>query len=146
MALLALALLARPLAAREEMLPDLTGTYDFLGADDSLGLLEEDGRLRGYLDVAQGEDESDAVISYSLEGRRHLNQIEFKTRTIHRRYYRFSGHLKRGEGKTERDADFLRLAGTLEIVTVDGETGKESVERRDVIFKSRPPQVAEPEE
>jgi len=136
-----LAVLARPLAAKEEMLPDMTGSYDFLGADDSLGLLEEEERLRGYIDVAQGEDESDSILSYQLEGTRKVNHVEFKTKTIHRKYYRFSGRVQRGEGKAEKDPDYLRLAGTLEIVTIEGETGEESVERRNVLFKSRPPQV-----
>lgn len=122
------------------MLPDLTGSYQFLTADDSLGLLEEEEQLHGYIDVAQGEDESDSILSYTLQGTRKANQVEFTTKTIHRKYYRFSGRVERGEGKKEKDPDYLRLAGTLEIVTVNGETGEESVQRMNVIFKSRGPQ------
>ncbi len=132
--------LAGPLTSKEEMLPDMTGTYEFLSADDTMGLLEEEERVRGYIDVAQGEDESDAILSYQLEGTRKFNQVEFKTKAIHRRYYRFSGRVERGSGKAEKDPDFLRLAGALETVTVNGETGEETVQRKDVVFKSRPPQ------
>jgi hypothetical protein len=140
LALAMLVVLARPAAAKEAMLPDMTGSYEFLGPDDSIGLLEEEERVRGYIDVAQGEDESDAILSYTLEGTRKLNQVEFKTKTIHRRYFRFVGHVERGAGKAEKDPDFLRLVGTLEIVTVQGESGEETVQRREVIFKSEKPQ------
>lgn len=133
-------------AAKEEMLPDISGSYEFLTADDSLGLLEEEERLRGYIDVTQREDESDEILSYTLQGTRKVNQVEFTTKTIHRKYYRFSGRVERGERKAEKGPDYLRLAGTLEIVTVNGETGEESVERLSVIFKSRPPQKPEQEE
>lgn len=139
-------LLPRLGVAREAMLPDITGSYQFLSADDSLGLLEEEERLRGYIDVVQSEDESDSVLSYNLEGTRKVNQVEFKTKTIHRKYYRFSGKVERGEGKTENDPDYLRLAGTLEIVTVSGETGEESAQRMNVAFKSSAPQKPAEEE
>jgi hypothetical protein len=146
MILAALLLLPCRALAGDEMLPDITGTYQFLSADDSLGLLEEEGRLRGYVDVLQGEEESDAILSYSLEGTRKVNRVEFKTKTIHRKYYRFSGRVERGDGATENDADYLRLRGSLEIVTVDPDTGKESVERQSVVFKSQAPEKPEDEE
>lgn len=136
LALAAAALVPRLAASKEEMLPDMTGSYQFLTADDTLGLLEEEDRLRGYIDVVQGEDESDSILSYTLKGTRKVNQVEFTTKTIHRKYYRFSGRVERGKGLVEKDPDFLRLAGTLEIVTVNGETGEESAQRMNVIFKS----------
>jgi hypothetical protein len=146
LALAGLAVLARPAAAREEMLPDMTGSYEFLTADSTLGVLEEEERVRGYIDVAQGEDESDSILSYPLEGTRKVNQVEFKTKAIHRKYFRFSGRVERGEGKKEEGPDYLRLAGTLEIVTVNGETGEESAQRQNVIFKSSgPPKPSEEE-
>jgi len=144
--LAAAVLFARVGVGKEEMLPDLTGSYQFLSADDTLGLLEEEERLRGYADVAQSGDESDSMLSYDLEGTRKINQVEFKTKTIHRKYYRFSGRVERGEGRAESDPDYLRLSGTLEIVTVDPDTGQESAERRSVIFKSQGPQKPEDEE
>jgi len=128
------------------MLPDMTGSYQFLAAADSLGLLEEEERLRGYIDVAQGEDESDSILSYTLEGTRKVNQVEFKTKAIHRKYFRFSGRVERGEGKAEKDPDYLRLTGTLEIVTVNGETGAESPQRQNVVFKSSGPHKPAAEE
>ena len=146
LALMALAVVARPIAAKEEMLPDMTGSYTFLTAADTLGLLEEEERLRGYIDVAQGENESDSILSYTLEGTRKVNQVEFKTKAIHRKYFRFSGRVERGEGKAEKDPDYLRLTGTLEIVTVNGETGAESPQRQNVVFKSSGPQNPAAEE
>src|SRR5690242_256395 len=52
---------ARP--ASDEI-DDVTGKYHFLSADDTLAILEEEGKLKGYIDVYQGEEESDAVLSY----------------------------------------------------------------------------------
>jgi len=144
--LLAVTVFPWPCAAREAMLPDMTGSYQFLAAADSLGLLEEEERLRGYIDVAQGEDESDSILSYTLEGTRKVNQVEFKTKAIHRKYFRFSGRVERGEGKAEKDPDYLRLTGTLEIVTVNGETGAESPQRQNVVFKSSGPHKPAAEE
>jgi len=121
---------------KEEMLPDMTGSYEFLSEDNTLAVLEEEERLSGYIDILEGGDEDGIILTYTLNGTRKVNQVEFKTKTIHRIYYRFSGKLLRGEGKTENDPDFLRVAGTLETVTVNGETGEESVERTAVVLRS----------
>lgn len=124
-------------AQRAEEVEDATGRYHFLSPDDTLALLDEDGKLKGYLDVAQSEEESDTVLSYTIAiGTRKRESVEFKTNKIHQRYYRFAGKVQRGLGRGEKDSDFLRLVGDLEIVTVNSETGKESVERRHVVLKS----------
>jgi hypothetical protein len=121
-----------------EEMPDVSGNYSFLTADDNLGLLEEEGKLKGDVDVVQGEDESDAILSYSISsGWRKKNQVEFKTRKIHQKYYRFSGVVQRGSGHEERDPDFLRLVGDLQIITVNSESGEEIAQRKHVIFKSK---------
>src|SRR5208337_2162517 len=71
---------------------DITGKYHFLSADDTLGILEEEGKLKGYIEVLQGEEESDDVLTYEIvSGSRKNDHVEFKTNTIHRKYYRFSG-------------------------------------------------------
>jgi hypothetical protein len=117
---------------------DITGTYQFLSADDTLAILEEDGRLKGYIDVFQGEEESDAILSYPISiGSRKKNRVEFKTGKIHQKYYRFSGKVERGTGHEEADPDYLRLVGDLEIVTVKGETGQEETQTMRVLFKSK---------
>jgi hypothetical protein len=127
-----------------EEVPDMSGNYSFLAAGDTLALLEEEGKLKGYIDVLQGEDESDAILSYSISlGWRKKNQVEFKTRQIHRKYYRFSGAIQRGSGRRERDPDYLRLVGDLEIITVNPETGEEVSERKHVVFKSMGPEEEE---
>ncbi len=121
----------------EDEVQDITGKYHFLTADDTLALLEEEGVLKGYIDVYQGEDESDAILSYNiLQGAHKKDRVEFRTNEIHRKYYRFSGKVERGSGHEDTDADYLRLVGDLEIVTVRGDKGEESVERKRVIFKS----------
>lgn len=125
-----------------EEIRDITGRYQFLAAGDALALLEEEGKLKGYIDVLQGEDESDAILSYSISlGWRKKNQVEFKTRKIHQKYYRFSGAVQRGSGHTERDPDFLRLVGDLEIITVNPESGEEAAQRMHVVFKSMGPEA-----
>jgi hypothetical protein len=116
---------------------EINTEFRFLGPDDALLIHEEEGRLKGQIDVYQNEDESDTVLSYILTiGSRKNDHVEFKTAKIHRKYYRFSGAVKRGSAHEEKDADYLRLVGELEIITVNADTGEESVERRDVVLKS----------
>lgn len=116
---------------------DVTGMYQFLSADDTLGLLDEDGKLKGYIEVQQSEEESDAILTYEIvSGLRKKDRVEFKTSTIHRRYYRFSGKAERGSGKEPNDPDYLRLVGDVETVTLKGDSGQESVDRKHLIFKS----------
>ena len=127
----------RCFAQGTEDIDDITGKYHFLSADDTLGLLEEEGKLKGYIEILQGEEESDAVLSYDIIlGSRKKEHVEFKTNTIHRRYYRFSGKVERGSGRQANNPDYLRLIGDLETVTVKGDTGQESVERKHLILKS----------
>jgi len=116
---------------------DITGKYHFLSADDTLGILEEEGKLKGYIEVFQGEEESDAVLTYDITlGSRKKDHVEFKTNIIHRRYYRFSGRVERGSGQKPDDPDYLRLIGDLETVSVNGDSGQESVQRTHLILKS----------
>jgi len=121
----------------EGSISDLTGKYHFISADDTLGLLDEEGKLKGYVDVYQGEEESDEILSYQIvEGSRQKNRVEFRTNKIHRKYYRFSGTVERGAGHAEGDPDYLRLVGDLEIITVKGDSGEEAVQRMRTILKS----------
>ena len=121
-----------------EQVRDASGEYHFLTADDTLALLEEDGKIKGYVDVYQGEEESDTLLSYPITiGSREKNHIQFKTVKIHQKYYRFSGLVERGKGHEEGDPDYLRLVGDLEILTVKADTGQESAERRHVVFSSK---------
>jgi len=136
-ATLVVALLGHSSAQATENIDDITGKYHFLSADDTLGLLEEDGKLKGYIEILQGEEESDAVLSYDIIlGSRKKDHVEFKTNAIHRRYYRFSGKVERGAGRDPPDPDYLRLIGDLETVTVKGDSGQESVEKKHLILKS----------
>ena len=124
-------------AQNTENIDDITGRYHFLSADDALGLLEEDGKLKGYIEVLQGEEESDAVLSYDIVlGSHKKDHVEFKTNTIHRKYYRFSGRAERGSGHEPDDPDYLRLVGDLETVTIKGAGGQEAVQRTQLILKS----------
>jgi len=121
-----------------EEIEDITGQYHFLTADDTLALLEEEGKLKGYVDVLQGEDESDAVLSYPISiGSRKKKNVEFKTAKIHQKYFRFTGTVERGSGHEEPDPDYLRLVGDLEIVTTKSESGGEVSQRMHVVFKSK---------
>ena len=121
---------------RPAPIDDVTGNYHFLSPQDKLAILDEEGKLSGYLDVFQSEDESDALLSYPItNGSRQDERVEFTTGKIHQKYYRFSGTAQRGQGKKDTDPDYLRLVGELEIVTVSGEKGAESAERRQVVFQ-----------
>jgi hypothetical protein len=137
-ALTALSIWALPAGARaRETVPDLSGEYQFLAPEDTLAILEEEGKLKGYIDVYAGEQESDTVLSYQITiGSRQGDHVEFRTSKIHEKYYRFTGAVERGGGRKESDPDYLRLVGDVEIVTVDAGTGEEHTERRQVVFKS----------
>jgi len=140
LAVLAAALFsARHLQGQDEQLPidDITAKYHFLSPEDTLAILDEEGRLKGYIEVTQPEDESDDILSYDiLEGSRKKNHVEFRTNRIHGKSFRFSGTVVRGKGHEEKDPDYLHLVGDLEIVTVNGDTGKEAVRTVRVFFKS----------
>jgi len=124
-------------AQNTENIDDITGKYHFISADDTLGILEEEGKLKGYIEILQGEEESDAELSYDIIlGSRNKDHVEFKTNTIHRRYYRFSGKVERGSGRQANDPDYLRLIGDLETVTVKGDSGQESTQRTHLVLKS----------
>jgi hypothetical protein len=115
----------------------MTAKYHFLSADDTLAILDEEGRLKGYIEVAQPEEESDDVLSYDiLEGSRKKAHVEFRTNRIHGKYYRFSGTVERGKGHKHKDADYFRLTGDLDVITVKSETGKETAQTFRVVFKS----------
>ncbi len=131
------ALRALPAQQGERSVEDATGKYHFVGPNDTLGILEEEGKIKGYVDVVPEQEESDEVLSYSITlGSRQGNHIEFKTAKIHQKYYRFSGTVERGSGRREGDPDYARLVGDLAIVTVYADAGTESTESKHVVFKS----------
>jgi hypothetical protein len=117
--------------------PVMTGRYHFLAAQDELAILQEETMLKGFIDVVQGPNESQDFLSYPITiGSRHGNQVSFRTRTIHEKYYRFAGTIERGKGKKIGDPDYLQLTGVLETITSDSVTGQHQVIRQSVVFKS----------
>ncbi len=129
--------LALIVQAGSEQIPDVTGKYHFLSPQDTLALLEEEGKLKGWVDVLQEGEESDDILSYQItQGSRQNDRVEFKTSKIHQKYYRFSGAVQRGTGRKEGDPDYLRLAGYLQIISVRGDTQGEAVQQKPVVFKS----------
>ena len=126
---------------------EINKEFQFLGPDDSVLIHEEEGTLKGQIDIFVGEDESDDVLSYVLTvGTRSGSHVEFKTAKVHQRYFRFSGEVQRGSGNKEQDEDYLRLVGNVETVTVDGATGKETTETKHVVLKSLSPEAVDNED
>ena len=121
----------------DQSVQDMTAKYHFLSADDTLAILDEEGRLKGYIEVAQPEDESDDILTYDiLEGTRDKNHVKFRTNTIHGKFYRFSGTVERGKGHEDKDPDYLRLTGDLDTVMVNSDTGKQAVQTARVTLRS----------
>lgn len=115
---------------------DITGEYHFLSPEDTLAILDEAGMLKGYVDVYQGEQESDAVLSYTINaGEQKQDHVEFRTIRIHEKYYRFTGKVERGKGHKPGDPDYLRLVGDLQTITTRNGT-QENVQHQQVILKS----------
>ncbi len=118
--------------------PDMTGRYDFLNSQNTLAILQEDTLLKGYIDVWQGSHASDTIFSYNITiGSRRGNQVEFRTQRIHEKYYRFSGTVRRGKGKSPGDADYLELVGELQTITENSVTGKPKIISLRVVFKGK---------
>jgi hypothetical protein len=128
---------ARGAQKTPEKIEEINKEFHFLGPEDTVLIHEEDGKLNGQINVYAGEEESDDILSYLFTiGTRVKDHVEFKTSKVHEKHFRFSGSVERGEGKKEEDPDYLRLVGTLQIVTVDGMTGKETAESKQVVLKS----------
>jgi len=124
---------------------DVTGDYDFLQPYNTLALLQEDQLVKGYIDVLQGQSESDAILSYPITiGERKGDHVEFRTRKIHEMYYRFSGTVQRGKGKKKGGLDYLELVGELQSIQSNSVTHQENVDRRQVVFKSKVKTEREP--
>ncbi len=124
-------------AQQPAAIPNITGRYHFLGPEDTVSLLQEENMLKGYIDVFQGETESDAILSYPLTiGTRTGNQISFRTGKIHEKYYRFNGTVERGTGKKPGDPAYLQLAGQIETVASNSVTGTTKVGKQAVVLKS----------
>jgi hypothetical protein len=124
---------------------DITGDYEFLQPYNTLAILQEDQMLKGYIDVLQGQSESDAILSYPFTiGERKGDHVEFRTRTIHEMYYRFSGTVQRGNGKKKDDPDYVELVGELQTIKKNSVTNQETVERQQVVFKSKGKTEREP--
>lgn len=116
---------------------EINTEFHFVGPDDTILIHEEEGKLKGQIDAYQNDEESDTVLSFIITiGTRKNNHVEFKTTKIHQKYYRFSGEIKHGSGREEKDTDYLRLVGDLQIITVNPDNGQESVEQKQVVFKS----------
>ena len=123
--------------ADDAALDDITAKYHFLSNDDTLAILDEEGRLKGYIEVSQPASESEEFLTFNIiEGSRDKDHVKFRSNRIHGRYYRFDGTVERGKGNADKDADYLHLTGILDIVTVDSMANKESVQSMRVTFKS----------
>ena len=128
-----------------QLAPVMTGRYHFLGPEDELAILQEETMLKGFIDVFQGENESDAILSYQIvSGSRNGNQAVFTTRAIHEKHYHFIGAVEPGKGRKPGDPDYLQLVGVLETDTFNSVTGKNEVARQNVVFKSMGKEEGEP--
>ncbi len=135
------AILLAPTALRSQeesqAVDDMSAKYHFLSADDTLEILDEEGMLKGDIEVSQPDEESDDVLTYDIvDGMREKSHVKFHTNIIHGKLYRFSGTVERGKGHEEKEPDYLRLIGDVDVVTVNPDTHKESIQTFRVNLKS----------
>ena len=122
---------------RDRELEDITGRYSFLKPDDLLGILDEDGELRGFIEVFQEDEESDELFTYTIaRGSREGDQVRFKTDTIHGTTYRFSGKVQVSRERKPNQRGYMLLVGILRVETRVPSTGGEKVEEKKVVLES----------
>ena len=122
---------------RNRELEDITGRYSFLKADDLLGILDEDGELRGFIEVFQEDEESAELFSYNISrGSREGDQVTFKTDTIHSTTYRFSGKVQVSRERKPNQRGYMLLVGILRVDTRVPATGEEKTEEKKVVLES----------
>src|SRR5579862_6222246 len=72
----------------ERPIDDITAKYHFLSTDDTLAILDQEGKLKGYIEVHQDDQESDDFLNYNIvDGTRKKLHVEFRTNKIHGRFY-----------------------------------------------------------
>lgn len=124
--------------------PRMTGRYHFLGPEDVLSILQEEDLIKGYIDVY--DSDADDILSYQITiGSRKGDEVEFRTRAIHEKFFRFSGMVARGAGKKRGDPDYLELRGALQTITLNSVTGEQKDIRQQVVLKSLPPGQGPPD-
>ncbi len=122
---------------RNRELEDITGRYSFLKPDDLLGILDEDGELRGFIEVLQEDEESAELFSYTISrGSREGDQVRFKTDTIHGITYRFSGKVQVSRERKPNQRGYMLLVGILRVETRVPATGEEKTEEKKVVLES----------
>jgi hypothetical protein len=125
---------------------DLSGTYSFLREGELVELNLQEGQIIGDVQRFGITDADRGVLLTHFFDNATLtkNRLEFTTKTVHGVYYRFTGSIERGEGKTRADEDYYRMVGTLTEYASDA--GKKvSSRKREVAFKSAPDEMVDEE-
>ena len=123
---------------------DLSGTYSFLREGELLELNLQEGQVIGDVQRFGITDADRGVLltHFFDKATLHKERLEFTTKTVHGVYYRFSGSIERGEGKTRAEEDYYRIVGTL--TEYAGDAGKKvSARKREVAFKSAPDEMVD---
>lgn len=132
----------KPKSQTAPELADISGTYSFLREGELMELNLQEGQIIGDVQRFGSTDADRGVLLTHFFDKATLNKnrLEFTTKTVHGVYYKFTGSLERGEGKTRAEEDYYRITGTL--TEYAGDAGKKlSARKREVIFKSSPDEM-----
>ncbi|MCI0351753.1 MAG: hypothetical protein L0Z53_20220 [Acidobacteriales bacterium] len=121
---------------------NISGTYSFLREGELIEFNLQEGQIIGDVQRFGSTDADRGVLLTHFFDKASLNKdrLEFTTKTVHGIYYRFTGRIERGEGKTRADEDYYRMVGTLTEYSSDA--GKKvSARKREATFKSAPDEM-----
>lgn len=144
-------LLALPCTAQTAAPPtaapdDYSGMYSFLKDGEFMQVtIEEQNKVSGFISrYGDTASDKDAFMDqFFKSGTANGKQLTFTTESVHGVSFSFTGSFDRGPGKKPEDEAYYVLRGTL-TRTATAPDGKESVQVRQVEFKSFPRDASAP--
>lgn len=120
-----------------------SGMYTFLKEGEFLQVSVEEDRVSGFVSRYEDgdSDKGTFVDQFFKTAKLDGNKLTFATKTVHGKWFDFSGTVERGEGKNPGDEAYYVLRGTLTEDSSDAENKVRS-QKREVEFKMFPQDIS----